>query len=90
MLIDSPHNGCLDKHPEPSTKPSRDQVLDAFDVLHRAGARPNLRSLLDAVYEAGYVEGIAQGKAIAEKSHKETIYRGQVQQLIGHGGGGSR
>lgn len=40
-----------------SNKPTRDEVLDAFEVLIRAEAR-QLRPTLDSVFEAGFRDGV--------------------------------
>lgn len=48
--------GYLDK-PKDNSFPTRDEILDAYDVLIRANVK-QLRPALDGVYEAGYADAV--------------------------------
>lgn len=50
-------------------KPSRDELLDAYDVIIRESPQ-SLRAKLDCVYESGFAEGVAMMRKQIEEEQK--------------------
>lgn len=75
--------GYLDNPVDEAKPPTRDEVLDAYHVLMRAGLKRNVRATLDAVYEAGHEAGVRLGRDIEQKHLAEAKYAVQAAQLAG-------
>jgi len=73
--------GYLDNPVDEATPPTRDEVLDAYHVLMRAGLKRNLRATLDAVYEAGHEAGVKLGRDIERKHQEQLKYQVQAAHL---------
>lgn len=62
-------------------KPGRDEVLDAYDILIR-GEAVQLRPALDAVFEAGFRDGV---KSMQKQRANAANYE---LQILSNGAGG--